>query len=102
MIVEHEVILSCSSPTACSDQFVARLGHGPSFKMKYDRAGDVAHGSVTIAHRQPPLAHQVRVEIYEQDEAPGHGPRYGSHDVHVKRPLVIPTEQDIRQRLETL
>ena len=101
MIVVHEVGMACRNPTACSEQFITRLGHGASFKLKYDRAGDVAHGRLTSVHRQPPEGHQFRVEIYEVDEPPGIGPRYGTHDCAVQRPASLPTEQELRRRLDT-
>jgi len=85
--------------------FVEELGHGPYFKLRADHADDTVHGAVTIAHRLPPEAHEIYIEVYEVDESPAteiiHGEVFGRRST-LKRPIIMPTEADIQNRLDQM
>src|SRR3990167_6177529 len=72
--VTHEMVFNCMglglSPAQCSDLLLARLGHGPNFTLRADRADDTVHGAVMIRHEWPPVPHIIRVELYQADELP--------------------------------
>ena len=107
MQIQHEVLLDCSGTTseACSDACLAVLGHGPDFKLQADTPDDIVHGSVTIAHNDPPVPHEIMVEIYEADELPTvtvvHGRQEGRRTT-LQRPATIPSAQAIKTSLDTL
>jgi len=109
MHIEHEMVMDCSEMTqeACSDICIEALtvGHGSDFKLKADTEDDIVHGFVTIVHNDPPLPHEYTVEIYEVDEPPTaklvHGELEGRLSTF-KRPETFPTEQVLKDRLDTL
>ena len=99
MIVTHEVMIDCTSITgeACSDNCISALGHGTDFNLKASSPTDTLHGSVSIIHNDLPLPHLVIVEVYEVDESPT-----DLRQSTLARPAVMPTEQDLINKLETL
>jgi len=95
-MVTHTRVISCTDPAVCSDEFLTRLDHNAAtFALKAANPTDVVHGSITIAHAQPPAAHTVIVEIYETAEAPN-----GSHDTDFQVTSPMPTESDITTKLD--
>ena len=107
MIVTHEIMIDCNSITdeACSDLCLSALGQSTDFNLKAELPTDTLHGSVSIIHNDLPLPHVVIVEVYEEDEAPtnltSHGITTGRQST-LARPAVMPTEQDLINKLETL
>tara|TARA_B110000977_G_C10861043_1_gene409781 strand:+ start:425 stop:751 length:327 start_codon:yes stop_codon:yes gene_type:complete len=107
MIVTHEVMINCTGITGeeCNDNCITSLGHGTDFNLKAELPTDTLHGSVSIIHNDLPLPHVVIVEVYEEDEAPtnltSHGITTGRQST-LARPAVMPTEQDLINKLETL
>ena len=107
MITTHEVMVDCTNITAdaCSDLCLAALGHGSDFNLKASSRTDTLHGSVGIIHNDSPLPHIFSIEVYETDEAPtavtSHGITMGRQST-LERPSVMPTEQDLINKLETL
>lgn len=95
MIVIHNRIIACTSAVACSDTFLTKLGHGPTLTLKATLPTDIVHGSITIAHNQPPLAHEITVEIYDAVELPN-----AAHQSTLAKPAVIPTEAAIKANLD--
>lgn len=103
MIFRHELILDCAAitPTACSDLVLAKLGHGPAFKLKAERPTDTVHGHVTITHHLPPLLHVVEVAVYEVDDLPRLEPgQRQKRESTLKRPAVMPTTAELKAWLE--
>mgnify|MGYP001559233182 FL=1 len=97
--VEHRRVLDCGTRTSaeCSEAVVAALGHGPGFKLKADTPDDTVHGSVTIQWCDPmPCAVTILVEVYEQDDPPN-----ARRKSHLKRSSIMPSETEIRRRLDT-
>ena len=95
-------------PSECSDLCLDALQHGPNFKLKGDIGvqptdEDIRHGSVSIKHRMPPDAHEIIIEIYEQDELPDvrlvEGVLAGRRTT-LKRPTVMPTAGMLQTRLD--
>ena len=107
MVITHEVMIDSSSMTyeQISDSCLEALGHSEDFKLKASSPTDTLHGSVSIIHNDLPLPHVVIVEVYEEDEAPtsltSHGITTGRQST-LARPAVMPTEQDLINKLETL
>ena len=107
MNITHEVMVNCTGITIeeCSDNCLATLGHGVDFNLKASTATDTLHGSVSITHNDSPLPHIFSIEVYEEDEAPtavtSHGVTTGREST-LARPVVMPTEQDLINKLETL
>ena len=107
MIVTHEVMIDCTSMTGeeCSDLCLTALGHGTDFNLKASSLTDTLHGSVSIIHNDSPLPHIFSIEVYETNEAPtavtSHGITMGRQST-LARPAVMPTEQDLINKLETL
>lgn len=107
MKITHEVMIDCTSMTgeACSDLCLAALGHGADFNLIAASRTDTLHGSVSIIHNDSPLPHIFYIEVYEADEAPtavtSHGVTSGREST-LARPAVMPTEQDLINKLETL
>lgn len=104
MQVFHTLVIDCSmmTETECSDLCVEALGHGLGFRLKCDKPDDTVHGGVTILHCPPPTPHEFMVEVYEADAAPTARMERGrmvGRESTLKRPLVMPTEQAIRDRL---
>ena len=99
MIVTHEVMIDCTSMTGeeCSDLCLTALGHDTGFNLKSSSRTDTLHGSVSIIHNDAPLPHIFTVEVYEEDEAPT-----DLRQSTLARPAVMPTEQDLINKLETL
>ena len=99
MIVTHEIMIDCNSITdeACSDLCLSALGQSTDFNLKAELPTDTLHGSVSIIHNDLPLPHLVIVEVYEADEAPT-----DLRQSTLARPAVMPTEQDLINKLETL
>ena len=99
MKIIHEVMIDCTSMTgeACSDLCLAALGHGTDFNLKALASTDTLHGSVSIIHNDSPLPHIFSIEVYETDEAPTTG-----RESTLKRPTVMPTEQGLKDKLETM
>ena len=97
MQVIHTKLIDCSGITAaaCYDLCLAALGHGLGFALRANLPDDVVHGYVTVAHNFPPRAHEIWVEIYDQDEAPN-----GGHQSTLKRPTPFPTGAAIRGKLD--
>ena len=98
MKILHSRLIDCSGMTAaaCSDLFLVALGHGINFKLRADLPTDVVHGSVTIAHNDPPVPHEIYVEIYDQDNLPTRGRRS-----RLRRPDIMPSEGEIKSRLDS-
>jgi hypothetical protein len=98
MHLEHQRIIDCSAMLAseCSDKCLVALEHCSDFALRADVPTDTVHGSVTIVHNAPPIPHEFIVEVYEADEAPT------SRQSTLKRPTVMPTEETLRTRLDTL
>ena len=107
MIVTHKVRIDCTSMTGeeCSDLCLTALGHGTDFKLKASSPTDTLHGSVSIIHNDSLLPHIFSIEVYETNEAPtsvtSHGITMGRQST-LARPAVMPTEQDLINKLETL
>ena len=107
MIVTHEVMINCTGIAGeeCNDNCITSLGHGTDFKLKALLPTDTLHGSVSIIHNDSPLPHIFSIEVYETDEAPtavtSHGITTGRQST-LARPAVMPTEQDLINKLETL
>jgi len=99
MKITHEVMIDCTSMTneACSDLCLAALGHGADFNIKCTLPTDTLHGSVSIIHNDSPVPHIFSIEVYEDGEAPN-----GGRESTLARPAVMPTEQDLINKLETL
>ena len=99
MKIIHELIVDCTSITgeACSDNCLTALGHGPDFNLKCEVPTDTIHGSVSIIHNDRPLPHIFMIEVYEEDEAPT-----SVRESTLARTAVMPTEQDLINKLETL
>ena len=99
MVITHEVMIDSSSMTyeQISDSCLEALGHSEDFKLKASSPTDTLHGSVSIIHNDLPLPHVVIVEVYEEDEAPT-----DLRQSTLARPAVMPTEQDLINKLETL
>ena len=96
MRVNDTKMIDCSGimSAECSDLFLAALGNGIGFRLRADNPTDTVHGAVTIVHNFPPIAHEILVEVYEQQEGPN-----ARHRSTLNRPLLMPTTQDIRNRL---
>jgi predicted kinase len=107
MHVIHNVVLDCSAmlPTECSDACLVALQHGVAFALKANAPTDTVHGTVSIVHNDPPEAHIITVNVYDADEAPTaqmvHGEVVGRQST-LKRPDPMPTEQAIKDRIDTL
>jgi hypothetical protein len=88
-------VIDCSGITAaeCSDSLLDALGHCDALKLKADHGADIVHGSVSIVHNSPPLAHEVTVEIYDADEDPNE-----NHDTIMRRPEPTPGTAELKQR----
>ena len=101
MIVYHERLFDCSAMEAdeCGELCLVALQHGPSFKLKADSETDIVNGSLTIVHASPPELHQIWVEVYDVDSPPD---RATSRESALKRPAVMPTEETLKTRLDTL
>ena len=99
MKITHEIMIDCTGITGeeCNDNCITSLGHGTDFKLKASSPTDTLHGSVSIIHNDLPLPHVVIVEVYEEDEAPT-----DLRQSTLARPAVMPTEQDLINKLETL
>lgn len=93
MIVTHEQAMTCSDSEACTNEILVKLKHGVGFVLQASTPTDVVHGSVTIAHGQP---HQIRVEVYDVDEAPNL-----RHRSTLKRPDTMPTKEELVTRLKS-
>lgn len=98
MIVSHRLIVDCRGvrPSQCSDAILVKLGHGPAFALRADTPLGVVHGSVSIAHHQPPEPHVIVVEVYERIERPN-----DRHTTTLVRPTPMPSRADITTRLDT-
>ena len=96
MRINDTKLIDCSGITAaeCSDLFLVALGHGIGFRLRADNRTDTVHGAVTIVHNLPPIAHEISVEVYEQEEGPN-----ARHRSTLRPPLIMPTAQDIRNKL---
>jgi len=99
MLITHEVMIDSSSMNheQISDSCLEALGHSEDFKLKASSPTDTLHGSVSIIHNDLPLPHLVIVEVYEVDESPT-----DLRQSTLARPAVMPTEQDLINKLETL
>jgi len=99
MVITHEVMIDSSSMNReqISDSCLEALGHSEDFKLKASSPTDTLHGSVSIIHNDLPLPHLVIVEVYEVDESPT-----DLRQSTLARPAVMPTEQDLINKLETL
>lgn len=95
MHVYHEEILDCSGLTAdeCSDRLLDALGHCDALKLKAAHDSDTVHGSVSIVHNSPPLAHAVTLVIYDADEGPNE-----YHSTFLCCPERTPSAIEIKQR----
>lgn len=100
-VTMHEISFACEAlglrPDQCSDRLLARLGHGPAFRLKADAPTDTVHGSVSIRHTQPPGLHLIRVEVYQADL----GPRGGRQSTLRRPPGPLPDAATIQRQLET-
>ena len=96
MRIVHRKVIDCSGmdSSTCSDLLLAKLQHGPNFKLRPDFPVDTVHGSVTIAHNLPPDAHEITIDIYDADEPPT-----ADHRSTLRRPAVMPSQAMIRDRL---
>ena len=99
MKITHEVMIDASSMTykELIDSCLDALGHSEDFKLKASSPTDTLHGSVSIIHNDLPLPHIFTVEVYEANEAPT-----DLRQSTLARPTVMPTEQDLINKLETL
>jgi len=88
-------VIDCSGVTAaeCTDSLLDALGHSDDLKLKANHDSDIVHGSVSIVHNSPPVAHEVTVEIYDADEGPNE-----NHATMVRCPEHIPGATELRQR----
>jgi hypothetical protein len=72
--VSHTRVIDCVgmglTPAQCSDNILAKLGHGPAFRLKADAPGDTVHGALMIRHSLPPEPHLIRIELYLADGPP--------------------------------
>ena len=105
MRISHDKVIDCSAITAeaCSDRCLAALGHKADFALMAETPTSTVHGSVSIVHNDPPEAHIVTVDVYDADEAPTaqmvHGQLEGRQST-LKRPDPMPTEQEIKVRID--
>ena len=103
----HNTVIDCSAISAmeCSEAILVALEHGTGFLLKTNTPTDIVHGSVSIVHTDPPEPHIITVDVYETDEAPTatmvHGELVGRKST-LKRPDPMPTEQAIKDRIDTL
>ena len=99
MHVTHQKVIDCSGmeSAACSDLLLAKLQHGPAFKLRADNPSDTVHGSLTITHAFPPEPHEILVEVYEQGSPPVPEGRRST----LARPADMPTAAEVRRRLNT-
>lgn len=99
-IFMHSLMVDCVArgltPAQCSDEIVAKLGHGPTFKLKADTSDDTVHGAVMIRHSVPPEPHLVRVEFYLADRLPTLGRRST-----LKAHPGLPSDAALRARLDS-
>ena len=93
-------VLDCGARTSaeCSDAVLLALGHSPALRLKAAGPADTVHGAVTIDWCAPmPCEVRIQVEVYEHDDPPTSGRRS-----HLTRPAVMPSEAEVRRRVETL
>lgn len=97
--VLHSLLRDCVgrglTPAQCSDELLAKLGHGPAFRLKADTPTDTVHGAVMIRHAIPPDPHLIRVELYLADSPPTGGRR-----AFLKAHPSLPSDAAIRARLD--
>jgi len=88
-------VIDCSGIAAaeCSDRLLDALGHCDDLKLKANHDADTVHGSVSVVHNSPPLAHEVTVAIYDADEDPNE-----SHTTMLRCPEHIPGVVELKQR----
>ena len=95
----HSILRDCVgrgiTPAQCSDEILAKLGHGAAFKLKADRADDAVHGAVMIRHSVPPEPHLIRIELYLTDSPPT-----GSRRAHLRAHPNLPPDAAIRALLD--
>ena len=99
--VIHRRVMDCKTltPAQCSDTVLTALGHGPDLKLKAGTATDTVHGAVTIEWCEPmPCEVAIQVDIYEHDDRP----KTKGHKSTLKRPVVVPSEIDIKTKLDTM
>ena len=107
MNVQYQKVIDCTAIelSVCSDSLLEALGHDTDFNLRADAVDDTLHGSVTILHNDPPTAHEIAVNVYDADEASTavlvHGAWVGRQST-LRRPDPMPTEQAIKDRLDTL
>lgn len=95
----HSILRDCVgrglTPAQCSDEILAKLGHGPTFKLKADTDTDAVHGAVMIRHSVPPEPHLIRIEFYLADSPPT-----GSRRATLRAHPNLPPDAAIRALLD--
>ena len=95
MHITHNVVIDCSDKLACSDLIVVAL-NGDSLKFMADTVDAVVNGSVTITHSHSPEAHEIMINLYDEEELPNAG-----HTTTLRPANPMPTEEELIQRLIT-
>jgi hypothetical protein len=104
MIHVINILIDCTAmtPGSCSDTVLAALQHGSNFRLRADNATDTVHGSVSIVHHEPPILHEVTIELYEAAEEPTayteHGRLVGREST-LERASDIPSASTLKERL---
>jgi len=104
MIHVISILIDCTAitPGSCSDKVLAALHHGSNFRLRADSPTDTVHGAVSIVHHEPPILHEVTIELYEAAEEPTAHIENGSvfgRESTLQRSSDIPSASTLKERL---